>query len=96
MCPLFLWSIISKPIFGLVSMVNLDIPMKVSFKSQNQGSLSITDPQTFLKKTKNVSLNDKGAQEVDQQWINSGAKQCSQCLNKKISLPIGFFLEQTK
>ena len=38
----------------------------------------------------------KGAQEVDQQWINSGAKQCSQRLYKKISLPICFFLEQTK
>ena len=38
----------------------------------------------------------QGAQEMDQQWINSGAKQCSQRLNKQISLPICFFLEQTK
>ena len=26
--------------------------------------------------------NWEGVQEVDQQWINSGAKQCSQRLNK--------------
>ena len=26
--------------------------------------------------------NTKGPQEADQQWINSGAKQCSQHLNK--------------
>ena len=43
-----------------------------------------------------LQYNTKGAQEVDQQWINSGAKQCSQHLNKKISLPICFFLDQTK
>ena len=38
----------------------------------------------------------KGAWEVDQQWIISGVKQCSRHLNKKIGLPISFFLEQTK
>ena len=38
----------------------------------------------------------KGAWEVDQQWIISGVKQCSRHLNKKIGLPIKFFLEQTK
>ena len=37
----------------------------------------------------------QGAWEVDQQWIISGLKQCSQHL-KKIGLPISFFLEQTK
>ena len=38
----------------------------------------------------------QGAWEVDQQWIVSGVKQCSRHLNKKISLPINLFLEQTK
>ena len=28
-------------------------------------------------------INPQGAQEVDQQWISSGAKQCSRHLNKK-------------
>ena len=40
---------------------------------------------------------DKGAQEVDQQWIISGAKQCFRHLKKqKNCLPISFFLEQKK
>ena len=38
----------------------------------------------------------KGAWEVDQQWIISGAKQCYQHLNKKNGLKISFFLEQTE
>ena len=38
----------------------------------------------------------QGEQKVDQQWIISGAKQCSRHLNKKVELPFSFFLEQTK
>ena len=42
------------------------------------------------------TLYCQGAWEVDQQRIISGIKQCSRHLNKKIGLPISFFLEQTK
>ena len=38
----------------------------------------------------------QGVQEVDQQWIISGAKQCCRHLNKINGLPFSFFLEQTK
>ena len=44
----------------------------------------------------NVIIVSKGAWEVDQQRIISGAKQCSRHLNKKIGLPISLFLEQAK
>ena len=47
----------------------------------------------FLSQNSNLL---QGAQEMDQQWINSGAKQCSHYIIKKISLPICLFLEQTK
>ena len=36
-------------------------------------------------------ITPQGAQEVDQQWIISGAKQCSHHPNKKIGLPFSFF-----
>ena len=42
------------------------------------------------------SISIYGAWEVDEQRIISGLKQCSRHLNKKMSLPIGFFLDQTK
>ena len=38
---------------------------------------------------------NKGARELDQQWIIIGAKQCSGHLNKKNVWPIIIFLEQT-
>ena len=42
-----------------------------------------------------IFLN-QGAQELDQQWITSGWKQCSYHLNKKFGLPISLFLDETK
>ena len=59
--------------------------------------ISLQDVPKMFKDVPNITLTClQGAQEVDQQWINSGAKQCSQHLNNKISFPICFFLDQTK
>ena len=38
----------------------------------------------------------QGAHELDQQWINSGSKQCSRHPNKTFVLPISLFLDETK
>ena len=82
----------------------------MQFLLHNEGLLGFLLPPAFVQNWPLISIlftigllefssnigPQQGAQQLDQQWINSGWKQSSRHLNKKFGLPISFFLDETK